>query len=357
MRRRADGDTRRPQPKVLDFGLAAVALEEPEEATTRPEELSLSVSTRLTITGSLMGTPRYMSPEQFASVPSEPRSDQFSFAIALYEALYEQHPFAGEDFSELREAVLNGELREPPESEIPPWIFEVLARALQRVPGHRFASMEELIAAIQDHPERVDPDLDRTVAMRQRIRLLSALTIVAVGFFAILIYLRLFSEAGVAEYAFWSKIAFASGALAVIAALRRVFDRNGYNRRFAMMIVTLAAAAIILTVVAQADGLSTDRADRYILAAISLCFLQASVSVDRLYLWIALLGVVGVAVSFAAPFVASLALGVVVLVSTATATLTWRRRRRRSASGTLSGRLSTSASLRRTGSSRNSTQP
>ncbi|MEZ4382802.1 MAG: serine/threonine-protein kinase [Nannocystaceae bacterium] len=350
LRRREEGDKRRPRPKVLDFGLAAVALED-ADAFAEPDGVDVGVSARLTQTGSLMGTPRYMSPEQFAGVPSEPRSDQFSFAVALYEALYDQHPFAGESFSELRASVLNGELREPPDGEIPPWIFEVLARALQRVPGHRWESMDALIAAILEHPERADPDLDRTVAMRQRVRLVSALTVIGVGLLAALIYLRLFSAAGVAAFAFWSKILFASGLLLALAALRKIFDRNAYNRRFAAMIGTIAVTAIFLALTARVDGLTTAQADRYILAATSLCFLQASASVERIYLWIALLGALGVAASFVTPFAAPLALGLVILISMATATLTWRRRSRRAASGTLSGRVTTTPSLRRSRSS------
>ena len=85
--------------RVMDFGLAAVA------ASNAP---------RLTVVGSILGTPLYMAPEQLLGRPVDPRADQFSFCVALYEALYGQRPFDGGNFTSLKEAVLAGRMRPPP---------------------------------------------------------------------------------------------------------------------------------------------------------------------------------------------------------------------------------------------------
>ena len=84
-----------PGPSLLPSRAAAVELD-----LTLPEQSSrglaaLAVSSPLTQEGALMGTPRYMSPEQFRGQPSDARSDQFSFCIALNEAVCGQSRFAG----------------------------------------------------------------------------------------------------------------------------------------------------------------------------------------------------------------------------------------------------------------------
>ena len=53
----------------------------------------------------LAGTPLYMAPEQYSGRAMDARSDQFSFSVALYQALYRQHPFAGKTFGDLAGAV------------------------------------------------------------------------------------------------------------------------------------------------------------------------------------------------------------------------------------------------------------
>src|SRR6185295_18335584 len=78
---------------------------------------------KLTQTGAMLGTPAYMAPEQFAGTGSDARTDQFAFSVALYEGLYGQRPFAGNDVAAVMANVVAGKLAEPPENgRVPGWI-------------------------------------------------------------------------------------------------------------------------------------------------------------------------------------------------------------------------------------------
>jgi serine/threonine protein kinase/tetratricopeptide (TPR) repeat protein len=108
---------------------------------------------QLTRTGAMMGTPAYMAPEQFLGAATDARTDQFSFCVALYEALYGQRPFGGNTMFALTSNVVQGKVREaPPESNVPPWIRRILLRGLRPTVSERFASMNELLEAFAKDP-------------------------------------------------------------------------------------------------------------------------------------------------------------------------------------------------------------
>jgi serine/threonine protein kinase/tetratricopeptide (TPR) repeat protein len=108
---------------------------------------------QLTRTGAMMGTPAYMAPEQFLGMPTNARTDQFSFCIALYEALYHERPFAGSTMFALTSNVVQGNVREPPAaSRVPLWVRKVLLRGLRPQAAERFPSMTELIEALGSNP-------------------------------------------------------------------------------------------------------------------------------------------------------------------------------------------------------------
>lgn len=133
--------------RVTDFGLARSAGAARERADV--EDVSALV-TSLTETGDLKGTPAYMAPEQFLCAAVDARTDQFSFCVALYEAVYGQRPFAADALSTLAREVVLGNVRKPPaRADAPPRLAGVLARGLSADPGARFASMTELLAALE----------------------------------------------------------------------------------------------------------------------------------------------------------------------------------------------------------------
>jgi serine/threonine-protein kinase len=114
--------------KVLDFGLAK----------------SLAPMSFRTQVGHSLGTPRYMSPEQMAGDEIDARSDQYAFALTAYELVAGKHPGG----------VLAGNVPPAPLESIAPdatkSVGQVLAQAMAMDPAARFASMDELVVALED---------------------------------------------------------------------------------------------------------------------------------------------------------------------------------------------------------------
>lgn len=149
---------------VTDFGLVGALGDESEdlessEAQTGPNlassssgRISAEADVTLTRTGSLLGTPAYMAPEQGKDLDA--RSDQFSFCVSLYEALYGHRPFAGDTLAELRANVIDGRLLEVPrETKVPRRIREVVERGLATDPSKRWPDMRVLLRALQRDPK------------------------------------------------------------------------------------------------------------------------------------------------------------------------------------------------------------
>jgi tetratricopeptide (TPR) repeat protein/tRNA A-37 threonylcarbamoyl transferase component Bud32 len=157
----SDGAAEEPPPRgsALDNELAATAPGEgsPQETHSAPIDPGsmLHWSIRLTQAGNVLGTPAYMSPEQHFGRPAGPTSDQFSFSITLYEALYGVRPFDGETWAAIRAQVEEGVVPPPPlESPVPRRLFKVLARGLALDPEARWPSMAAMIAALEHDPWR-----------------------------------------------------------------------------------------------------------------------------------------------------------------------------------------------------------
>lgn len=134
--------------RVADFGLARVTGAS-VTASGGADLASLQGSVdRLTATGAIVGTPRYMAPEQFAGGRVDARADQFSFCVALYEALWGKPPFEASTAGELLYAMTTRGPTPPPSSPIPGHVWEAIARGLSAEPSGRFVSMRELSAAL-----------------------------------------------------------------------------------------------------------------------------------------------------------------------------------------------------------------
>jgi tetratricopeptide (TPR) repeat protein len=95
-----------------------------------------------------------MAPEQFAGHPPDARTDQFSFGVALYEALYRTLPFRAATGEQRSEAIAAGRFEPPPASAppVPAWLRRVVLRALAHRPEERFPDMGALLRELSADP-------------------------------------------------------------------------------------------------------------------------------------------------------------------------------------------------------------
>jgi len=129
--------------KLLDFGVS---------------KLVGSEDLRLTLTGAVMGTPYYMSPEQASgSKDVDARSDLWAAGVVLYEVLTRRHPFTGANYNELMYKILTTEPR--PARDLRPDISgameEVIHRALAKKRDARYATATEMLADLGSTPAAV----------------------------------------------------------------------------------------------------------------------------------------------------------------------------------------------------------
>jgi tetratricopeptide (TPR) repeat protein len=141
--------------RVMDLGLARARAEahvvpdpEVDMMKTHPGEDALTA--KVTRVGAMLGTPAYMSPEQFRGEDVDVRSDVFGFCITLWEALYGERPFAGKRVTEIAANVMDGRVRSPSgDRRVPGWLDRVCRRGLAPEPKARFESMPALLAAVE----------------------------------------------------------------------------------------------------------------------------------------------------------------------------------------------------------------
>lgn len=122
------------QVKVMDFGLA------------RKEK----VSAKITRTGTVLGTPAYISPEQIKGDEATPAIDQYSLGVMLWEMLGGHLPFDGEPMDILMRHMSD----EPPSllderPDLPPDLCDAVMRMMAKEPGDRFANLEAALSALE----------------------------------------------------------------------------------------------------------------------------------------------------------------------------------------------------------------
>jgi tetratricopeptide (TPR) repeat protein len=140
--------------RVMDFGLARRVDQQDGPPTATAPSAPLHEPS-LTRTGQLLGTPLYMAPEQFAGGRVDARTDQFSFCVALYWALYGVHPFGGPRPIGVSSNTPSGDVALPARRKgAPSLVQKALLRGLRIDPETRWPSMDALLTELLRDPKR-----------------------------------------------------------------------------------------------------------------------------------------------------------------------------------------------------------
>ena len=165
---------------LADFGVARAVLE-----ARNPTE-------RLTSTGSSVGTPGYMSPEQMAGDAIDARADVYALAVVGYEMIAGRPPFTGPT----AQAILRAHMTDTPDSlrvvrpECPPELDAAIARALGKEPAQRFASAAEFLRALSDQSDPPGRSLRPLVSRRVVGGAAAAALLIAIAAFFYVDHLR-----------------------------------------------------------------------------------------------------------------------------------------------------------------------
>jgi serine/threonine protein kinase/predicted Zn-dependent protease len=156
--------------KVLDFGIAKLA-EEEVPVTTSTEEALLLVETNL---GSILGTVRYMSPEQARGGSVDERTDVWSLGAMLYEMITGVPPFGGDTPRKVMASILETEqpLRKNDIAQTPVELQEIIDKTLRKDRAERYESANELFEALKALRRKLEftAELQRSAAARFWLR-------------------------------------------------------------------------------------------------------------------------------------------------------------------------------------------
>lgn len=156
--------------KVLDFGLSKLVS---AKFANQDSKSITPLDAAPTMSGTLLGTPSYMSPEQARNAPTDSRTDVFSFGIVLFQLATGELPFQGSTPMDVIASILNGKypplvryLPDPPEA-----LERIVFKCLQKDIDKRYQSFDEVMLDLKELRQRVAPEIrDPNATARARFR-------------------------------------------------------------------------------------------------------------------------------------------------------------------------------------------
>jgi serine/threonine protein kinase len=158
--------------KILDFGLAKLMDPPVEKASPTPDEVSAMETVARTQMGMVMGTLRYMSPEQARGQGVDHRSDIFSLGVVLYEMVTGQMPFQGATAVDTLHAIAFEETRPVSalRANLPPGLQRVITRCLRKRREDRYAEAKDLVGDLKAVQREVESGISTAVPLGVRLR-------------------------------------------------------------------------------------------------------------------------------------------------------------------------------------------
>jgi eukaryotic-like serine/threonine-protein kinase len=174
--------------KVLDFGIAKLA-EEELPATMPRDEALLLVETNL---GAVLGTVRYMSPEQACGERIDQSTDIWSLGVVLYEMVTGHVPFTGDTPQDVMFSILEKEA--PPLTRYiahtRPELQQIITKMLRKDRAQRYRSAHDLLQALKDLRRKLEAELERAAAPLW-LRWVRSPAVLALGFLAAVLAIAL----------------------------------------------------------------------------------------------------------------------------------------------------------------------
>lgn len=200
-----------------------------------------------------------MAPEQHDGALVDERADQFSFCAALYEALYDIHPFPGGSLAEIRVHAVAGRIQEPPpQRRAPPTVHDALVRGLARDPGHRWPALANLL----DHLDRYDPMTDAALVARERRLIVHAIEAAMLLIGAAMLYM---SSGDVHDDPPTKLLWPVAVILVVLASCAWIFRRKLAVNQFHRLMLRLAVAAAMAVLVGRLFAAVTGQSSEHTL--------------------------------------------------------------------------------------------